>query len=89
MHRLIAEKLLTGRALIDQAHNTLARWKAQAAGPVPVYFTEWERILAGSPEELAAFLSSTCEDATRLRQSSPFTNILKSEERSRIYEAFQ
>lgn len=42
-----------------------------------------------SPEEIAAFLASICEDATRLRQSSPFTNVLTSEECGGIYETFQ
>ncbi len=76
-------------ALIVQARNTLARWRVQAAEPVPEYFLEWARVLEGSPEGIAAFLASMREDATRLRQSSPFTNLLTAEERSRIYEAFQ
>lgn len=89
MHCLVARKLLANPALIAQARNTLARWRAQAAEPVPPYFLEWGRILEGSPEEIAAFLASMREDATRLRQSSPFTNLLTSEERASIYGAFR
>jgi hypothetical protein len=89
MHCLVARKLLANPALIDQARNTLARWRAQAREPVPSYFLEWGRILEGSPGEIAAFVASMREDATRLRQSSPFTNLLTPEERARIFEAFR
>jgi hypothetical protein len=89
MHCLVARKLLANPALTAQARSTLARWRAQAAEPVPSYFFEWGRILEGSTEEIAAFLASMHEGATRLRQSSPFTNLLTPEERARIYEAFQ
>jgi hypothetical protein len=89
MHCLVARKLLANPALIAQASRTLARWRAQAAEPVPSYYFEWGRILEASPEEIAAFLASMREDATRLRQSSPFTNLLTPEERATIYEAFR
>ena len=89
MHCLVARKLLANPALIAHASNTLARWRAQAAEPVPSYFLEWGRILEGSPGEIAAFLASMREEATRLRQSSPFTNLLTPEERARIFEAFR
>jgi hypothetical protein len=89
MHRLVATKLLANPALTSQAHRTLARWRAQAAEPVPSYFLEWGRVLEGSLEEIAAFLVSTSEDATRLRQSSPFADLLTPDERAVIYDAFQ
>jgi hypothetical protein len=89
MHCLVARKLLANPALTAQARSTLARWRAQAAEPVPSYFSEWGRILEGSKEQIAAFLASMHEDATRLRQSSPFTNLLTLEERARIYEGFR
>jgi hypothetical protein len=88
LHCLVARKLLANPALIVQTRSTLARWRAQAAEPLPSYFFEWARILGRSPQEIAAFLASMGEDATRLRQSSPFTNLLAPEERARIFEAF-
>ena len=89
MHRLIAGKLLTNPALIDQARSVLARWRAEAAQPLPSYLVEWERILENRPEAVADFLVSPSEDAARLRQSSPFTNILTNAERSEIYATFR
>ena len=89
MHCLIARKVLENPALISRARGTLARWRAQAAEPVPSYFFEWGRLLDGEPREIAGFLASMGEDATRLRQSSPFTGLLTPEERARVYEAFR
>src|SRR3981189_1357259 len=66
MHCLVARQLLANPDLTARAPNTLARWRAQAAEPVPSYFLEWGRILEGSPGEIAAFLASMREDATRL-----------------------
>jgi hypothetical protein len=86
MHRLVAAKLLANPTLVNQARGTLERWKAQAAKPVHL---EWERVLAGSLEEIVDFLLSSGQEATRLRQSTPFTDILTLEERAVIYDAFQ
>jgi hypothetical protein len=77
------KKLLANPALIAQARAALSRWSAE-----PVYL-EWERILERNPEEIAAFLASPNEDATRLRQSSPFTNILTPEERATIFAEYE
>src|ERR1700730_13054883 len=84
MHCLVARKLLANPALIAQARNTLARWRAQPADPVASYFLEGVRSLEGSPGEIASFLARMREDATRFRQSSPFPNLLTPEERARI-----
>lgn len=89
MHCLVARKLLADPTLVNQALSTLARWRAQATDPVPSYLLEWEHVLAGNPAHIAGFLASMRDDAMRLRQSSPFTNLLTPEERSRIYEAFR
>jgi len=78
MHRLVTAKLLANPTLITQARGTLKRWKTQAEKPVHL---EWEQILAGSLEEIVDFLLSTGKDATRLRRSSPFIDILTPEER--------
>jgi hypothetical protein len=88
LHSLIARKLRADPALIKKARATLRRWRSKVPTPFPVYFGEWQRILKGTTEDIAGFLTSTSEDATRLRQSSPFTSILTPEERRRIYEAF-
>ena len=89
LHCLVARKLMANPALLEQAHSTLRRWSAQASQPLPAYFAEWERILERPPEQIAGFLVQMSDDATRLRQSSPFATLLTQEERSRVYAAFQ
>jgi hypothetical protein len=89
LHCLIAKKLLDNPALIDRARSTIARWRAQYVGPLPSYFAEWGRVLDTSPEEIAGFLVSMKENAIRLRQSSPFTEILTPDERFSLYEVFR
>jgi hypothetical protein len=88
LHAAIARKLIANPSLIDQARLTLQRWKGLHGPELPSYFGDWERVLQRRPEEVAGLLVSMTEDATRLRQSSPFVNVLTPDERSKILEAF-
>jgi len=89
LHSLVARKIMADPELLNQARGNLARWKLNAPQPLPSYFEEWERILGRRPAEVAGFLVSMSEDATRLRQSSPFAPLLTPDERDRIYTAFR
>jgi hypothetical protein len=57
--------------------------------PLPSYFAEWERIVRRQPAVVAEFIVTMSEEATPLRQSSPFSPLLTPEERNRIFEAFR
>jgi hypothetical protein len=85
----VARKVMAEPELLEQARGNLLRWKVNAPQPLPSYFEEWERILGRRPAEIAGFLVSMSEEATRLRQSSPFAPLLTPEERDRIYAAFR
>lgn len=89
MHCVVARKLMADPGLLARARENLQRWKSNSALPLPSYFAEWERIFRRPPEEVAGFLVTMSEEATRLRQSSPFSPLLSPEERNRIYEAFR
>ena len=89
LHCLVARKIMSNPALVEQARNNVLRWKKQAPDPLPPHFDEWERILLRTPEEVAGFLASMTEEATRLRQSSPFATLLSPAERAKVYAAFQ
>jgi hypothetical protein len=69
-----------------RAFSAVEYLKAAATGQPVVVVGAHSR---GKPGEIAAFVASMREDATRLRQSSPFTNLLTPEERARIFEAFR
>ena len=86
LHRRVAEKIRANPALLDKARTNLRRW--QAMNPVAsVALSEWEHILDGDVDAIAALLVERSERATRLRQSSPFTDILDETERREIYES--
>ena len=87
LHRLIAQKVAADPALLDEARNNIRRWQA-ADGSLSPALTEWENILAGPVESVTALLIERSENATRLRQSSPFAGILTESERRAIYDSY-
>ena len=88
MHCKIAQKLSRDPELLNVARENLARWRQKSGGEYPRYLAEWEEILDRPWIEIADFMTSISDEATRLRASSPFAAVLSAEERKRIYEAF-
>ncbi len=89
LHCLIAQKIMADSSLIDIARGNLAAWRRKAVGAEPRYLAEWQRILARPWPQVAALITEQSENATRLRQSSPFAGVLSTAERRRIYDAFR
>lgn len=89
MHCKIAQKISKNPELIDIPLRNLERWRHRSGGKPPRYIDEWQRILEQPWPKVAAMISSCSENATRLRQSSPFAGVLNSKERKLIYEAFR
>ena len=88
MHCKIAQKVSREPGLLDVARQNLTRWRQKSAGEIPRYLEEWQEILDRPWIEIADFITSISDQATRLRSSSPFACVLSAEERKRIYEAF-
>ena len=89
LHAVIARKIDRNPALLEIAQRNLERWSAQRRGDVPSWLEEWQRVLKQPWPRIAALITDPGEDATRLRQSSPFAGVLTNQERWRIYEAFR
>jgi hypothetical protein len=90
LDRAIADKLRAEPALLQRAKDTLQHWIHQRKPAVPKALDEWEKILTAWPlEEILALLTSSEEDATRLRQSSPFCGILTQQERLKIFQEYE
>lgn len=89
MHCLIARKIAEDPTLIEKAKVNLARWGAKYEGRGPRYLQEWLAHLDRPWPDIAEFMTSMTNDATRLRSSSPFAGILSDEERQRVYAAFR
>ena len=89
MHAVIAQKIERNPHLLRIPRRNLARWQAQRQGATPTWLTEWQRILDKPWPVIAVLVTELTENATRLRQSSPFAGVLSASERRRIYEAFR
>ena len=89
MHVMVAEKIQRDSALLAIPERNLERWKARWANSPPAWLAEWQEILGKPWPRIAALITELSENATRLRQSSPFAGVLSSIERRKIYEAFR
>jgi hypothetical protein len=73
LHREAAELIKRDNLLLEQAKNTLLRWKAMHGEQAVVDWDEWLDILAEGPDTVLATMTAPDERAMRLRQSSPFS----------------
>ncbi len=87
LHEAVAAKLQREPKLVELARANLKRWLAQeSAAPL----LEWQRLLDILPlPKLLELLRSPDEDATRLRQSSPFAGLLTPAERQAILSRYE
>lgn len=80
-HCEIADRIRENPALVEVARGNIARWKHQLGESAARDLDVWDRLLAGSLEPVLAMLTAQTEEATRLRQSTPFCGILSQERR--------
>ena len=84
LHRIISSRLHSNPALLDDVMETVSRWSDSR--PHSTALKEWSELLERNEVGwIVALLRSRSEEATRLRQSSPFAGILTEEERKRIF----
>ena len=84
MDQRTAEKLLANPALVDRGLANLDRWLKTCSPNVRPVFIEWQALLQRPLPEVISVLLSTDQQATRLRQSSPFAGLLLVSERTEI-----
>ena len=87
LHALAAKKILNNPQLIEEAQVILERWISKQT-PIPRPLLEWRRILARTPQDIAAIAMTLTEEATRLRSSSPLCFVLSHRERAPVYALF-
>jgi hypothetical protein len=84
MHRMVAESLRRDPAAVTRfGAENLSRW--QLAGVECDDFGIWEKLLSGPTDDIIAVLTGTGEEATRLRQSSPFAGLIPEADRKGIF----
>jgi hypothetical protein len=87
LHEAVAAKLEAHPQLMDVARRNLERWLQQNPATA---LREWRRILDSTPlPGVIELLRSPSDEATRLRQSSPFAGLLTTEERRAIMGAYE
>jgi hypothetical protein len=89
MHCLAAVKIEQDRALLGEVKRTFRGWRARYKAGIPPALEEWRLLLERPWAEVSAVITDPGERASRLRQSSPFSTILSSKEREKIYDAFR
>jgi hypothetical protein len=90
LDKAIAQKILLQPALLQRAKDNLQRWIQQSQPTVPKVLFEWQEILDAWPfERIIKLLTSSEQEARRLRQSSPFCGILSEEERTAIFQEYE
>ena len=85
-HRLVAERL--NEQVVEEARRKLERWIREGRVD-PRWAARWQRLLAGSLDEIAETLSSDSQRARELRQTSPFAGVLTEQERRRLVAAVE
>jgi len=86
--RAIAERIRHDPSVVEDARRYIARRLAAASSGEQLELREWDALLSTkSTARLTRFLTESSEQATRLRQSLPFLDVLSPEERRAILAA--
>lgn len=85
LHEAVAIRLRAHPEQRGRARDNITRWKRQLGTSAPRDLDVWGTYLDGPLETLLALLVAPTEEATRLRQSSPFCGIISQAERLAIF----
>lgn len=89
LHRAVLGKLVTDPdGVIALARQNLAASRA-ALPRSGRYFDGWEKVLDGGVEAVSRTLVAEDEWSTELRQNTPFTGVLRDDERQAVLRAFR
>lgn len=83
-HRAVVDILASRPEVLERARARAAAWSTEGGRSAPLA-RRWVGILALPLPEIAAFLVDAGEEATELRQATPFAGALEPKERWRIW----
>lgn len=75
--------------VLSAARRQVDRMRPAARGQARKWLDEWERLLSGPVEEMLLAYTSRSPKGRELRQNSPLSAVLDTEERSKVLEAWQ
>ncbi|HMR04254.1 MAG TPA: hypothetical protein PKA88_00690 [Polyangiaceae bacterium] len=76
LHQAVAERVRSDPAILDRVREKVDEWVARGGRSTPLLL-EWRQVLAGSPEEVASFMTEESEKAAWMRSASPFAGVLE------------
>jgi hypothetical protein len=88
MHEFVAKRLINDRALLDVARNRLQRLR-EVNPHGGVYHERWQELIDGPMDRLLRTMVEPSQEASTLRQESPFTILVPSDERRRVFESLR
>jgi hypothetical protein len=89
MHCVAAAKIERDPGLLETVRKTFQGWRSRYGNELPRALEEWAVLLRRPWPEISFVITDPGERATRMRQSSPFSTILSTAERERVYAAFR
>jgi hypothetical protein len=88
MHDVVAKRLISNPDLLEVARSRLQRLRE--VNPLgAVYHNRWQELIDGPMDRLLRMLTEPSEEASTLRQESPFTTLLASNERRRVFDSLR
>jgi hypothetical protein len=88
MHEIVAKRLINDRDLLEVARSRLQRLR-EVNPHGGVYHNRWQELIDGPMDRLLRTMVEPSEEARTLRQESPFTTLVPSDERRRVFESLR
>jgi len=88
MHDVVAKRLINNPDLLDVARNRLQRLR-EVNPHGDTYHNRWQELIDGPMDRLLRMLTEPSEEASTLRRESPFTTLVPSDERRRVFESLR
>jgi hypothetical protein len=88
MHEVVAKRLINDWDLVDVARNRLQRLRAVNPHGA-VYHNRWQELIDGPTDRLLRTMVEPSEEASTLRQESPFTTLVPTDDRRRVFESLR
>ena len=88
IHRAIAAKLLTDTTpVLAKARHNMVTLRDADLGHASQLLDDWDRLLAGSVDEIVTIILARTQQAIDLRQMTPFAGVLTDSERRSILQS--
>ncbi|WP_235681058.1 helix-turn-helix domain-containing protein [Tomitella gaofuii] len=92
LHRALLAHLVTEPdRMLETARENIRVWKMRQRpdGMAARYLQQWEHLIDGGVEDVAAVLTGTDERSRELRQNSPFAGVLADPVRRQVLRSFR